>query len=190
MTNVVFVEIGDPHEWKVSPLASSEIVMKAKLYDDDLGMKRHGELYRQLRRDIPRCKVLIDGYGEANVATVHRKAPFPRMCTQAVYAPVLEWLLSNKITAFEHPLHRTFLIEIDTAELTMSLTKHFRYVSTNGMHICDTLVNIHVHAPSDLLVVSNCPSMTAQLPIQFLYPPSQDRDECITLRNVVPETFD
>ena len=66
--------------------------------------------------------------------------------------------MSNGVMAAEHGSNRALSIDIDTRELTMALTKRFRLLSLNGDPICDTIFNIHVHSPSDILVISNCPS--------------------------------
>jgi hypothetical protein len=157
MSSIVFVELGKQQQWKSTPFTTSDIVLNAKAYDDDLGMKRYGEVFRQLQVDVPRCNVIVDGNLVTDANTIYRKAPFPRMSTQAVFAPVLEWLMSNGVMASEHSLNRSLLVDIDTKELTMSITKRFRLLSIHGFHICNTIVNIHVHSPSNMLVISNCP---------------------------------
>jgi hypothetical protein len=157
MSSIVFVELGKKQQWKSTPFTTSDIVLNAKAYDDDLGMKRYGEVFRQLQVDAPRCNVIVDGDIVTDANTIYRKAPFPRMSTQAVFAPVLEWLMSNGVMASEHSFNRSLLVDIDTKELTMSITKRFRLLSIHGFYICNTIVNIHVHSPSNMLVISNCP---------------------------------
>lgn len=160
MEPYVFVEAkktGVSH-WKSAPFTTSDILLNAKAYDDDLGMKRYGEVFRQLQRDVPRCDVRIDGRPSADANTVYRKSPYPRMCTQAVFAPVLEWLMRNDVMASELPVRRTLQVEIDTNELTMSITKHFRLLATkHEVPVCTTMINIYVHSPSNRLVISNNP---------------------------------
>lgn len=157
MTSTVYVELGKKHQWKSTPFTTSDIVLDAKAYDDDLGMKRYGEVFRQLQVDVPRCSIVVDGNIVTDANTVYRKAPFPRMSTQAVFAPVLEWLLANGVMAAEHSCKRPLYINIDTKELTMSIIKCFRLLTKHGLHMCDTIINIHVHSPSNMLIISNCP---------------------------------
>jgi hypothetical protein len=107
--------------------------------------------------------VTIDRIRVADVDRVQRAACFPRMCTQAVFAPVVEWLLHNALLPVEDSRRRVLTVEIDTREGTMRLTKHFRllhaYASCRGEAGCHAAVaiTIYVHARTNLLTISAAP---------------------------------
>lgn len=156
-TNLVHVEMGR-HRWcKLCPFVTTDMVLNARVYDSDLGMRRVAEIYKQLQQDVPRCNVSVDGTSTTDADEVYRAAPFPRMSTQAVFAPVLEWFMSQNVVAAEQSPPKTLHVHIDTRELTMCIVKPFRLLSLQGRALCSTIVTIHVHRPSNILVVSNCP---------------------------------
>ena len=80
-----------------------ELVMPLQKYDGDLGMRTRAAVRRQLEADVPRSLVLIDGSQAKGAADVVRAASHPRMCTQAVLAPPVEWLMRAGLVA--HELH-------------------------------------------------------------------------------------
>lgn len=142
--------------WNVSPLVESEIVLSACRYDLDLGMRDRGQITQQLRIDIPRCVVMMDKRHIRHSEPVYSKSPFPRMATQAVFAPVLEWFHDNRLLAqgARSPLH----IDIDTRSDTMCITKSFHLFHYNtGEHVADTCVQIHSCRSNDMLVIWNHP---------------------------------
>ena len=51
--------------------------------------------------DVPRCEVWVDGVRAHTAADVWRRASHPRLCTQAVLAPPVEWLLRHGWVAHE-----------------------------------------------------------------------------------------
>jgi hypothetical protein len=153
----VFLEVGKQQQWKSTPFTTSEIILNADEYDNDLGMRRNEDIFRQLQIDVPRSSVTVDGEFVTDANIVYRKSPFPRMSTQAVFAPILEWLMTNNVMVSEHSFYKSFILKIDTNERTMSITKKFRFLSTNALYICDTTISIYVHLPSNMLVICNCP---------------------------------
>ena len=69
-----------------------EVVLPLAAYDANLGMRTRGELRRQLRLDLPRSVVLLDGVRTRDASRVMSRVSHPRLCTQAVLAPPVEWL--------------------------------------------------------------------------------------------------
>ena len=87
---------------------SNDIIMPSPNFDADLGMRSNYDVIRQLQLDVPRCSMRVNGQTNSDWRDVWRTAIYPRMCTQAVFAPVIEWFmhlnflvheLSNKASA-------------------------------------------------------------------------------------------
>lgn len=83
-----------------------DIVIPASAFDADLGMTTHAAVCRQLMVDVPRSRVVVEGHETQSWRDVYRAAWYPRMCTQAVLAPVVEWLHRHGVLVNEtrHPL--------------------------------------------------------------------------------------
>ena len=104
---------GDDDDWiRVSvpghlPLAAPgrcyEVAVGLCAYDRDLGMPTAAAVRRQLRVDLPRSRVSVDGVRTQDPERVLRATFFPRLCTQASVAPVVEWLLRTGGVAHELP---------------------------------------------------------------------------------------
>lgn len=77
------------------------VVRPVAAYDSDLGMRTRKDVYRQLEADVPRCEVWVDGVRAHTAAEVWRRTLYPRLCTQAVLAPPVEWLLRTGWVAHE-----------------------------------------------------------------------------------------
>ena len=71
----------------------AEVVLSLGDYERDLGMPLEAQVRRQLEVDLPRCVVRLDGARTRSADAVLGATAHPRLCTQAVVAPVLEWLL-------------------------------------------------------------------------------------------------
>lgn len=141
-----------------TPFTTFDAVGDARVYEGDLGMQRAGQLLRQLQVDVPRCDVRIDGRRERNPITVLIKSPFPRMSTQAVFAPVLEWFIHKDVLVQEHQADRSMRIDVCTAESSMTVTKRFRLLRIlDEEYVCDTTVTIYAQCSSNVLIVSNDP---------------------------------
>lgn len=69
------------------------VVLPLRAFDADLGMTTPTAVRRQLALDVPRSIVLWRGERMHDSEAVYHLTPFPRLCTQAVMAPALEWLL-------------------------------------------------------------------------------------------------
>ena len=86
--------------WAVPHAAAertNEVLFASRAYDADLGMSSEGEVQRQLDADVPRCDVWVDGAPTVSWEEVWASALYPRMCTQAVLAPVVEWFLRGGV---------------------------------------------------------------------------------------------
>lgn len=78
-----------------------DVVVPLTAYDGDLGMRTRAALRRQLKADLPRSVVSVAGRRVLDPSRL--RVSHPRMCTQAVLAPPLEWLLRSGIVAHELP---------------------------------------------------------------------------------------
>jgi hypothetical protein len=80
-----------------------DFVLDLKKYDSDLGMKTTESVLKQLSLDLSRCNVTMYGTRILSPHTLLRCTSYPRMCTQAVMAPVVEWLTGMGWIAHEVP---------------------------------------------------------------------------------------
>ena len=100
-----------------SPLESKEIVLSLSSYDAGLGMNTRSSVKRQLRLDVPRSRVTIEGVPTTSWEEVYRSVRHPRMCTQAVLAPVVEWFRDDGVMLFER--HSPMRVNIERGEITV-----------------------------------------------------------------------
>lgn len=78
------------------------VVLPLNRYEADLGMRTRGALHRQLAVDVPRCIATVDGVRvEHGDDPRWRRVAHARLCTQAVLAPPVEWLMRAGIVAHE-----------------------------------------------------------------------------------------
>ena len=103
--------------WPEFRFGTSEAVFLLSSYDADLGMKRRAEVKRQLELDVPRTRVRINGVPTSCWKEVYRHTRFPRMCTQAVLAPVVEWFRNEGVFMFER--RTPMYIDIDHGRITV-----------------------------------------------------------------------
>ena len=78
-----------------------ELIIPLWKYDADLGMRTRAAVHRQLQVDVPRSIVMIDGDRTGDALDVYRTVSHPRLCTQAVLAPPLEWLIRSGVMIHE-----------------------------------------------------------------------------------------
>lgn len=93
-------------KWPVL-LNSCEMLFPTYEYDINLGMRSYAAVLKQLAVDLPRSCVLVNGRRTENPLDVLKQTRWPRMCTQAVFAPPLEWLLHEGYSIFEPKLPRS-----------------------------------------------------------------------------------
>ena len=126
----------------------------ASNYDSDLGMKTSILVKKQLCIDIPRCYTYIDDILTHDALKVFLLSPYPRMNTQAVFAPIVEWFVFHNILLHEHPFHKGMIAKINTKENSIKIWKHVRLIMWDGSQICNARIVIDVHHPSDSLLIS------------------------------------
>ena len=126
----------------------NDIILESKVYDADLGMPRAAQVQKQLRLDVPRCNVRVDGVETTDWQDVWKSTIYPRMCTQAVLAPVLEWFAKSGILVCETRSRMDVSVFRNTS---MKIEKKLRLMRSD--RIGSLNVTIHVWKPS---VVVSC----------------------------------
>ena len=96
----------------------TELVFSLSDYDRDLGMHTRSAVKRQLAVDVPRCRVIVNGSLTRNWEDVYRSTSNPRMCTQAAFAPVMEWLFREGLVAFEPRPRTPMKLQLDGSKIT------------------------------------------------------------------------
>lgn len=67
----------------------------------DLGMRTRRSVHKQLALDVPRSVVIVNDERTECADHVMKSTPHARFCTQAAFAPALEWLLSERVIVKE-----------------------------------------------------------------------------------------
>jgi len=80
-----------------------EVVLHLPRFDADLGMRTRHALRRQLEVDLERSDVRCGDRRIVDASELLRITAWPRLCTQAVLAPVLEWFLYAGWLVYEMP---------------------------------------------------------------------------------------
>lgn len=120
-----------------------DVVVPLWRYDADLGMPTRRYIVRQLEVDVPRSVVLVNGRRVRRASDVLRATAYPRLCTQAVLAPPVEWLCRAGFVAHEvHPL-QPMVVDVRCALLRVSKRLGLRRMD-DGRH-CG-VVDILLHA--------------------------------------------
>lgn len=126
------------------------IVMSLSRYEADLGMRTRGALQRQLAVDVPRCHVVVGDArvcdGEDPVWTT--RVRHPRLCTQAVLAPPVEWLMRAGAVAHECKHRMEVYVSADGADVEV--------FKTLGVWVDDertgtAWVHVHTDAAHDVI---------------------------------------
>lgn len=142
-------------DWTQPPaLDRTDLVLRARAYERALGMPTRRALARQLDVDLPRSTVCVDGVRTRDSGIVMAATRMPRLATQAVYAPVIEWLLRHKLVSHEPSARRAMRVDIDTKDDRVTVTKRLRLLRWSGEHVASVIVVVDAHSRSDTLVVS------------------------------------
>ena len=131
-----------------------EVVLPLAAYDANLGMRTRGELRRQLRLDLPRSVVLLDGVRTRDASRVMSRVSHPRLCTQAVLAPPVEWLARQGRIVHEEPRSSwPVVVEVTGAGRVVDVRKRLALWSEDdASHVLH--LGLHADANSDVAVVS------------------------------------
>ena len=70
------------------------------------------QVLRQLRVDLPRSRVRRGERRLLDPQEVMRCTPHARLCTQAVMAPPVEWLIAADLIAYELPSHPPLEVDV------------------------------------------------------------------------------
>ena len=123
-----------------------EAVVPLRAYDADLGMRTRAAVRRQLTVDLPRSVVLVNGRRAVAADDVTAAVSHPRLCTQAVLAPPVEWLLRAGWVAHELPAAEPMVV--DAGARTVRVCKRLGLRDAHDVATDDEsdLLDIGVHA--------------------------------------------
>ena len=124
-------------------------------YDRDLGMRTRASIKKQLDLDLPRSDVLHTGTSVRDACDVLRLTSYPRLCTQAVLAPPLEWLLEADLVAHELPHKEPMRVRIDPSG-GVSVLKRLGVKDSCDQSLGSVLLQVTTHK-DDCVVVSLTP---------------------------------
>ena len=128
----------------LSPVRECEVVLPLREYDSDLGMRTRRAVRRQLDVDLPRSVVMVRGRRASTSSDVVSSASHPRLCTQAVLAPPVEWMIRAGAVAHEPEEGRwPMVVEADGAITRVRKRLGIR-CRESGERMGE--VDVHVHA--------------------------------------------
>lgn len=99
-------------------LAGLRVELDAGAYERDLGMPTLAAVERQLRVDLPRCVATVGGARTVHPARVLDATLYPRLCTQAGLAPVVEWLLHADVVP--HEVGAPLRVAVDAGDVDLA----------------------------------------------------------------------
>ena len=127
----------------------SEIIVPVSSYE--LGLRTRAALRKQLDLDLPRSVVHVRGTRVYDARAVLGSTPYARMCTQAVLAPPVEWLMHAGYVAHENgsgPMH----VEVnDVGDVRVRKSLGVRDWSPSSRSHGD--LHLDVHVSSETVVV-------------------------------------
>lgn len=128
---------------------ASDIILPVSSYDADLGMRTRAAIKKQLQLDVPRAQVTVDGISRPTWTDVYRAAPHPRLCTQAVLAPIVEWFHRNGLML--HETRTPLRLKIHGGQITVH--KRLKVCEASTLTSLGE-VSVTVHAGQSDVVVS------------------------------------
>lgn len=134
----------------------ADVVMSLGDYERDLGMPSAAQVRRQLEVDLPRCDVRVDGVRARCADAVLRATAHPRLCTQAVVAPVVEWLLHAGWIAHEPggAASAPLAVEVTTSGAATRASKRLGLRTWAGASGGEATVLVHGDARRHTLVAT------------------------------------
>ena len=152
-SSCVAVERGPPRSLLL-PIPECEVVVPLREYDSDLGMRTWRAMLRQLDADLPRSVVMVRGRRASTARDVCSVASHPRLCTQAVLAPPVEWLIRAGVVAHEPEAGRwPMVVETDGAITVVRKRLGLRSCES-GERMGEADVQVHADASHGAVVVT------------------------------------
>lgn len=158
-----FVLVAERRGWDGTQLASlrpplnatCDVIVPLSRYDGDLGMRTRSSVLKQLAVDLPRSRVRVDGMRVTDAAGVVAATGFPRLCTQAVLAPIVEWYLHHDMVAHELPGGCAPLsIDVTHGGRIIAVHKRLALRTWSGFRLGCVEVTVVADSSRDSLVVS------------------------------------
>lgn len=149
---VGWTEVWGPRHLGQRLLQGYAVRLSLSLYDADLGMPTYDSIRRQLWTDLPRCLAFLENVRTVYPDTVFRHTFFPRLCTQAVLAPIVEWLLACDVVLYESG--RSLYATIVSGDV--HVTKQLLMRTWEGVFLGKVEVHVTSQASADALWVRFC----------------------------------
>ena len=135
--------------WNLIATENGPLRVALGRFDMSLGMTTYEAVHRQLRVDLPRSLVCVGGRRTVDPDRVLRYTAFPRLCTQAVFAPIVEWFLYNDYVT--HDAGEPLKVQIDASSGDVSLLKRFSLRDWNGNILRDATAHVTSDIRTDSL---------------------------------------
>lgn len=110
MVCVVSARQALPNDW--TRYTSCDITASLAAYERDLGFASHMSVQKQLEIDVPRSVVVVDGRRVRCGDAVWRATAHPSLCTQAVVAPAIEWMMASGVHVHELRGHNPLIVDV------------------------------------------------------------------------------
>lgn len=130
---------------------SCDVVLSLSDFERRLGMPTPHAVRRQLRVDVLRSVVLVDGEQAATADEVLRATRMPRLCTQAVLALPVEWLMERGLVA--HESHLPMIVSA-RGKKHLTVVKRLNLRTWEGEPRGAVQVLVTADADQDLVVVT------------------------------------
>lgn len=119
------IVLKDPSDAARTLSAGKSVLIDCFEFERDLGMESYEHIYKQLSNDLKRSIAICNGKRVKDPRVIFDNTFFPRLCTQSVFAPPLEWLIMSGCHMFERHPPRPFVINIAR---NLSVWKQFRAI--------------------------------------------------------------
>lgn len=138
-------EVGEALLW-----GEGQVTVPLYDFDKDLGMPTLPSVHRQLRVDLPRSLTHVEGVRTVDPERVIRATFYPRLCTQASLAPVVEWIFQAGRIAHEVAQPQV----VDVRSDTIHVRKRLGLRTWEGADACTATVTLFVHLGRQTVTVA------------------------------------